>query len=67
MSFPITAVIVNHALCPDCIAHKVGVEPETVETAIRVMSSGGMKIDRYANGTCVECRTERLVYAIDQP
>ena len=67
MSFPISALITNRALCPDCIGRNAGLKPEAVEKAIHVMSRGGMKIDHYPHGTCADCGEDGLVFAIDRP
>jgi hypothetical protein len=67
MSFPISALITNRALCQECIGQNAGLEPEAVERAIQTMSRGGMKIDHYPYGTCADCGEDGLVFAIDRP
>ena len=66
MSFSISALITNRALCPNCIGQQVGMQPKAVESAINAMGRGGMKIDHYPNGTCLDCGEDGLVYAIDR-
>ena len=63
---PIAALIVNRALCRDCIAEKSGMEARAVDAAITGLSLAS-KVDHYLNGTCVACRKSALVYAIDRP
>jgi hypothetical protein len=67
MSFSISALITNRALCRNCIGQQVGMKPEAVETVIKVMGRGGMKIDHYPHGTCLDCGNDGLVFAIDRP
>ena len=59
-------LIANHALCRNCIASKTALTPDGVDRAIAALSRG-IRIDRYANGMCLECGRERLVFAIDRP
>ena len=66
MSSAIAALIINRALCLECIAKSTAMRPEEVDTAIAMLSRG-LKIDRYANGTCSNCREDGLVFAIDRP
>ena len=63
----IAALISNRALCCHCIAGMTAMSPDTVDAAIIVLSRAGTKIDRYVNGTCLECGEDGLVYAIDRP
>jgi hypothetical protein len=63
---PIPALIANHALCRHCIAAKTAMTPDGVDRTIAGLSRT-MKIDRYANGMCLECHREGLVFAIDRP
>ena len=63
---PIPALIANHALCRNCIAAKTAMTPDGVDSTIAGLSVA-VRIDRYANGTCLECRREGLVFAIDRP
>jgi hypothetical protein len=62
----IPALIANHALCRHCIAAKTAMTPDGVDSTIAQLSRA-MRIDRYANGLCLECRSEGLVFAIDRP
>jgi len=62
----IPALITNHALCRDCIAGKTAMTPDGVDRAIAELSRA-MRIDRYANGMCLECGREALVFAFDRP
>ena len=66
MATPIATLIINSALCRDCIAHEAGVDPAAVEAVIQRLIQS-VKIDLYANGLCLECGSEALVYAIDCP
>ena len=62
----IPALIANHALCRSCIADKTAMTPDGVDRTIAGLSRH-MRIDRYANGICLECRHEGLVFAVDRP
>jgi hypothetical protein len=62
----IPALIANNALCRNCIAAKTAMTPDDVDRAIAVLSRA-IRIDRYANGTCLECRREGLVFGVDRP
>jgi hypothetical protein len=62
----IPALIANHALCRDCIAAKTATTSDRVDDTIAILSRT-IRIDRYANGTCLECRREGLVFAVDCP
>ena len=61
----ITALIANRALCRECIAGGTNMKPEAVDEAVKALSRA-VKVDRYPNGTCVECGEETLVFAIDR-
>lgn len=62
----IPELIANHALCRNCIASKTALTPDGVDRAIAGLSQR-IRIDRYANGMCLECGRERLVFAVDRP
>ena len=62
----IPALIANHALCRRCIAARMAMTPDDVDREIAGLSRT-IRIDRYANGTCLECRREALVFAVDRP
>ena len=62
----IPALIANHALCRNCIAAKTAMTPDGVDVAIAGLSQA-IRIDRYANGMCLDCRREGLVFAVDRP
>ncbi len=63
----IPALIANHALCRDCIASKTAMTPDCVDRAIVGLSRAAVRVDRYANGVCLDCGREALVFAIDRP
>ena len=65
-SAPVATLITNRALCCDCIAQRVGLEPAAVEAVIRRVAQT-IRVDLYLNGTCLDCRKSALVYAIDCP
>jgi len=50
----------------NCIAGKMAMTPDDVDRAIAELSQG-IRIDRYANGMCLECGCEALVFAVDRP
>ena len=62
----IPALIANHALCRHCIAAKTAMTPDGVDHTIAGLSRA-IRIDRYANGMCLECGREGLVFAVDCP
>jgi hypothetical protein len=62
----IPALIANHALCRNCIAAKTAMTPDGVDHTIARLSRA-IRIDRYANGMCLECGREGLVFAVDCP
>ena len=62
----ITALIAQHAMCRECLATKTDMEAQAVDSALAALS-GTVKIDRYPNGTCLDCRESALVFAIDRP
>lgn len=62
----IPALIANHALCRHCIAAKTAMTPDGVDRTIAGLSRA-IRIDRYANGLCLDCGREGLVFAIDRP
>ena len=62
----IPALIMNNALCRNCIASKTAMTPEGVDQAIAGLSRR-IRIDRYASGMCLECGSEGLVFAVDHP
>ena len=64
-STAIAALIAVRALCRKCIALQTRTTPDAVDAAILALSRS-LKIDRYANGTCRDCGTETLVFAIDR-
>ena len=59
-------LIATRALCRNCIAAETRMTPDGVDAAIMALSRN-VKIDRYARGTCRDCRAETLVFAIDRP
>jgi hypothetical protein len=63
---PIPDLLANHALCRNCIAGKTAMTPDGVDRAIAGLSRT-IRIDRYANGMCLECGCEALVFAVDRP
>ena len=63
----ITALIANRALCRECIAARTAMPPDGVDAAIATLSRTTVRVDRYPNGTCLECGRDGLVYAIDRP
>lgn len=66
MSAAISALIINRALCRECIAKSTATSPEAVDTAMAMLSRG-VKIARYADGRCSGCGADGLVFAIDRP
>lgn len=62
----IPELITNYALCRECIASKMAMTPDGVDRAIAELSRR-IRIDRYANGMCLECGCEALVFAVDRP
>jgi hypothetical protein len=62
----IPALIANRALCRNCIATKTAMTPDGVDRTLAGLSRD-VRIDRYANGLCLECHHEGLVFAIDRP
>jgi hypothetical protein len=67
MSVPsIASLITNRALCRDCISTQTGMDPMAAEQAVKKLAYS-TPVDHYLNGTCLECRREALVYAIDRP
>jgi hypothetical protein len=62
----ITALIAERAMCRECLATKTDMDARAVDSAIAALS-GTVKIDRYLNGTCLDCRKSALVFAIDRP
>jgi hypothetical protein len=63
----ISALIANRALCRECIASKAAMKPDAVDAAIIALSRSGVKVDRYANGMCLDCGQDGMVVAIDRP
>ena len=64
-SYAIAALIAQHAMCRECLAAKSDMKPEAVDAAIAALSNT-VKIDRYVNGICLDCRRSALVFAIDR-
>ena len=62
----IPELITNYALCRRCIASKMTMTPDGVDRAIAELSRG-IRIDCYANGMCLECGGDELVFAVDRP
>ena len=63
----IPALITNRALCRECIAGNTAMQPDAVDAAIIALSRSGLKVDRYANGMCLDCGRDGMVVAIDCP
>jgi hypothetical protein len=63
----IPPLIVNRALCRECIADKTAMQPDAVDVAIIALARSGLKVDRYANGMCLDCGRDGMVVAIDRP
>ena len=66
MSSAISALIINRALCRECIAKSTATSPEAVDTAMAMLSRG-VKIARDADGRCSGCGADGVVFAIDRP
>ena len=62
----IGSLISERALCLECLATKTEMKPDAVNAALSMLGRA-VKIDRYPAGTCVECGTDGLVFAIDRP